>query len=63
MVIDWEVYVVYMLEVMFLLEGYCNQLVSNDYVLCLELCLVIKFEQCGYCFGYGVWDLMFERVK
>lgn len=44
MVIDWEVYVEYMFEVMFFIDGYKNLLESNDYVLCLELCLVMKFE-------------------
>lgn len=63
MVTDWEPYVEHMFEVMFFIDGYKNLLESNDYVLCLVLCLVMKFEQCGYCFGYGVWDLMFERVK
>lgn len=44
MVIDWEFYVEYMFEVMFFIDGYKNLLESNDYVLCLVLCLVMKFE-------------------
>lgn len=63
MATDWELYAEHMLEVMFFIDGYKNLLESNDYVLRLALRLVTKFEQRGYCFGYGVWDLMFERVK
>lgn len=63
MATDWQNYAVHMLEVMNGLDGYRNLSNDNSYIPRPESRPLTKFELRGQRLGYGVWDLMFERIK
>ncbi|MFS1539720.1 MAG: tRNA (guanosine(46)-N7)-methyltransferase TrmB [Candidatus Phlomobacter fragariae] len=63
MATDWQPYAQHMLNLMGEISDYRNLSAAGDYVQRPASRPVTKFEKRGQQLGYGVFDLMFERIK